>query len=308
MTSHANPDGDSIGALIAMGLALSSLKKTALMYNESPIPAVYRFLPAVDRVVQRFDAADTFDLAVVLDCSNLDRIGTAAGAVAKIPRIINIDHHLSNTGFGDFRIVDAAACSTVEILFRLFRAMDVVIDKDMAYAIYTGILTDTGSFRFSNTNKAAFAICEELVNIGVDPYEIAQHVYGTYSIGRLKLLNMALESIEISHNGKLSVMTLTRDMFLKTGTQPEDIDGMINYAKRIEDVKVAVMIQEDLNGRKTSAVSRQYHVSLRSDGTVDVARIAAAFGGGGHFSASGFSVIAPVNELKTEMFFLAEQI
>ena len=132
--------------------------------------------------------------------------------------------------------------------------MDVPFDKAIATSIYTGVLTDTGSFRFSNTNRAAFAICQEMVELGVDPYNIAQHVYGTYSLGRIKLLNLALDSIEISDNGKLSIMTLTQDMFNETHTQPEDADGLINYAKRIEDVKVAALIQQHWNGKKNQKI------------------------------------------------------
>jgi phosphoesterase RecJ-like protein len=139
---------------------------------------------------------------------------------------------------------------------------------------------------------------------GVDPYTVAQHVYGTYSLGRIKLLNMALDSIEISANGKLSLMTLTQDMFRETDTNPEDVDGMINYAKRIEDVKVAALIMENENG----AVQKRYHVSLRSDGTVDVAEIAASFGGGGHFSAAGFGVESSLKALKKTINSIAEKL
>jgi phosphoesterase RecJ-like protein len=179
------------------------------------------------------------------------------------------------------------------------------MDTGIATSIYTGILTDTGSFRFSNTNPAAFAIGREMTELGVDPYKVAQHVFGTYSLGRIKLLNLALDSIEISNNGKLSIMTVTRAMFEKTGTQPEDVDGMINYARRIEDVKVAALIQEQKNKDAESNQRCRYHVSLRSDGTVDVAAIASLFGGGGHASAAGFQVETTLAQLKSEIITLA---
>ena len=202
------------------------------------------------------------------------------------------------------RLVDPSACATAEIVYRLIKKRQLPIDQAVASALYTGILTDTGSFRFSNTNRAAFAICHEMVTFGVDPYTVAQHVYGTYSLGRIKLLNMALDSIEISANGKLSLMTLTQNMFRETDTNPEDVDGMINYAKRIEDVKVAALIMENENG----AVQKRYHVSLRSDGTVDVAEIAASFGGGGHFSAAGFGVESSLKALKKTINSIAEKL
>ena len=308
LASHAHPDGDAIGSLIAMGFAIEALKKKITLYNESPIPAVYRFLPYVDRVVRHVETENAYDTAVILDCGNLQRIGEAASAVSPIPTIINIDHHMTNTYFGTYQLIDTSACATAEILYRVIKKMKIPFTKAIATLIYTGILTDTGSFRFSNTNRAAFTICEEMIGLGVDPYTIAQHVYGTYSLGRIKLLNLALDSIEISPNGKLSLMTLTEDMFVETGTQPEDVDGMINYVKRIEDVKVAALIQPDQNGRGNPANPLLFNVSLRSDGSVDVASIASDFGGGGHFSAAGFTIELPLPDLKRTIFKLAETL
>jgi len=284
------------------------MHKTTTLYNESPIPAVYRFLPAVDRVVGLLVDTQAYDTAVVLDCGDIERIGDAAGRVSRIPVIINIDHHTTNTGFGHFQKVDTGACATAEIVYRIVTALHVAIDRDIAACIYTGILTDTGSFRFSNTNRASFAICREMVDCGVNPYEIAQRVYGTYSLERIKLLNLALDSIEISPNGKLSLMTVTGAMMKLTGTQSQDADGMINYARDIEAVKVAVLIQENLNGKSGANPFKRYHVSLRSDGTVDVGAIAATFGGGGHLSAAGFNIDASLSELKAQLYALAETL
>jgi len=307
VVSHANPDGDAIGSLIAMGLALKAIGKKTTLYNESSIPAVYRFLPAVNSVVREI-GNQNFDTAVILDCGDLERIGEAVSMVRRIPVIINIDHHATNAGFGNLQLIDTSACATAEIVYRLIKQLSVSIDENIATSIYTGILTDTGSFRFSNTNKAAFAICEEMVALGVDPYKIARRVYGTYSLGRIKLLNLALDSIEISYNGRLSIMTLTQNMLKKTRTQSEDVDGLINYARRIEDVKVAALIQEYQNGDGTSETCGNYHVSLRSDGTIDVAEIASSFGGGGHSSAAGFNIESTLTDLKLKIFNLAERL
>jgi phosphoesterase RecJ-like protein len=308
LATHTNPDGDAIGSLIAMGLALETLSKRITLYNENHLPAVYRFLPAVDRVVEQLRTVDRYDTAIILDCSELERIGKAASRVRRIPTIINIDHHITNTSFGNYQLVETTASSTAEILYHLIKKMAVPFNLDIATLIYTGILTDTGSFRFSNTNQASFTICQEMVGMGVNPHDIAKHVYGTYSLGRIKLLNLALDSIEISKNGKLSMMTLTRKMFEETGTQTEDLDGMINYAKRIEDVKVAVLIQQNLNGTEKSANPNLFHVSLRSDGTIDVAEIASAFGGGGHSSAAGFSIESALSDLRLKMLDLSEKL
>ena len=308
LVSHRDPDGDAIGSLLALGLASGKLGIKATLFNASPIPAVYRFLPSAQRIVRHIKKANTYDVALILDCGHLSRIGDAGETVEKIPVIINIDHHVTNTGFGDIQLIDPLACSTAEIVYRLIKALDVSIDKAIATSIYTGILTDTGSFRFSSTNQAAFAISQEMAELGVEPHDVAQHVYGTYSLGRIKLLNLALDSIEISDNGKLSVMTVTDAMLEETRTQAEDVDGLINYARRIEDVKVAALIQEQKNGKIYSSDQGRYHVSLRSDGSVDVAAIAGSFGGGGHASAAGFQIETTLTKLKTDINTLSQNL
>jgi phosphoesterase RecJ-like protein len=179
--------------------------------------------------------------------------------------------------------------------------MNVSLNKDIATALYTGILTDTGSFRFSNTNQNTFAICKDLVEYGVAPYQVAQYVYDTYSLEHIKLLNLALDSIEISRNGLVSIMTVTQKMLSETGTNSEDVDGLVNYAKRIKDVKVAVLIYElDINTLDKDE-TRRFYVSLRSDGNLNVAKIAAEFGGGGHASAAGFNIESSLADLKVKI-------
>ncbi len=340
IASHIAPDGDAVGSMIAMSLCCRALNKKTTLYNESRIPAVYRFLSGAECIVSKLEDSE-YDTAVILDCGDFQRIGNwkaersireseekdelqtrfatvswvlkhrISGFEVRVSNIINIDHHATNTRFGDFHIIDTDACATAEIVYRLIRRLGIPMDKALGSAIYTGIFTDTGSFRFSNTNRAAFEICEKMVSAGVDPYTVAKHLYGTYSLGRIKLLNLALDSIELSHNGRLSMMTVTSEMFDETGTQSEDTDGLINYARWIKDVKVAALIQECRNGEplhrknKNHNCPSQFHVSLRSDGSVDVAAVAAAFGGGGHHTAAGFSIEISLAELKAELFNLA---
>ncbi|MBT8331195.1 MAG: bifunctional oligoribonuclease/PAP phosphatase NrnA [Deltaproteobacteria bacterium] len=308
VASHAEPDGDCLGSLVAMGLALIKLDKTITLFNSSPIPAVYRFLPGVEHIVTQIKAAEEYDLAIVLDCGDIIRIGEDSSIVTQIPIVVNIDHHVSNTGFGHVQLIDTDACATAEIVYRLIKALKIPFDKAIATSIYLGILTDTGSFRFSNTNPAAFAISKAMTDIGVEPHAVAQRVFGTYSLGRIKLLNMALNSIEISENGKLSLMTVNRSMLNATGTSTEDIDGLINYARRIEDVKVAALIHEIKNGAGKFTNMNRYHVSLRSDSTVDVAKIAGKFGGGGHTSAAGFQIESTLVSLKEKIIELADDL
>jgi len=308
IASHTNPDGDAIGSSLAIGLALESLGKQVTFYTESPIPAVYRFLPESDRMVEEINAENQFQTAIILDCGDICRVGDAASIIEKIPTVINIDHHITNTKFGNYSLIDTTACATAEIVYRLIKKMNVSINNVIAISIYTGIMTDTGSFRFSNTNKDSFAICEEMIALGADPYLVAQHVYGTYSLGRIKLLNRAIDSIEISKNGKLSVMTVTEEMFDETNTKPDDVDGFINYAKRIEDVKIAALIIEQHKNNGNKGTSKTYHVSLRSDETVDVGAIATIYGGGGHSTAAGFSIESPLAGIKSKIFNLANKL
>jgi len=308
VASHKDPDGDALGSLLAMGLACIQLGKRATLYNESPIPAVYQFLPCVGLIQRRMEPPEAYDAAVILDCGDLSRVGERWPDVGRVPVIINIDHHISNTGFGQLRLIDGQACATAEIVFRLIRALDAPLDREIATCIYTGILTDTGSFRFANTNSAAFAISREMTELGVDPCEVAQHVFGSYSLGRIKLLNLALNSIEISPNGRLSLMTVTHRMLEETHTQQEDVDGLINYARRIEAVRVAALVQEQTNGSAALDGRSWFHVSLRSDGTVNVADLAGAFGGGGHHSAAGFQIESTLAAVRSSLLDWSERM
>jgi len=307
LVTHVRPDGDAIGSLLALGRGLSLMGKNVCLYNEGPIPAIFRFLPGVERIVSDPGNFSAYDTAVVLDCSDLSRVGTFAGEVGRIPALLNIDHHMTNTFFGVHQRVEPAASSTGEQVYRLLIELGVAFDSIIAYAIYTAIFTDTGSFLFQNTNPEAFFICGRMVEMGVDSYKVAQTLFATYSLGRLKLLNMVLDTIEISNNGKLSVMYLTQEMLRETETSMDDINGLVNYAKHIEDVQVAVLIQESrpLAGKMPKP---HYHVSLRSNGPVDVGTIASAYGGGGHPGAAAFTSFDSLMQIKKDVFRISDSL
>ncbi len=302
VVSHSQPDGDAIGSTIALSTALLNMGKRVTIYNAGPIPAIFRFLPSINLFITDLKEFDVFDTAIILDCADICRVGCQSEEIAKIPMVINIDHHATNNCFGTYCVVDSDACSTSEIVYNIIKELNVEFDKAMAFGIYTGILTDTGSFLFQNTNSAAFAISAEMVDCGADPYTVAQYVYAAYSLGRLKLLNMVLNTIEISNNGKLSTMFLSQRMLGDTGTQLEDIYGLVNYAKHIEDVQVAALIRE-------AGGTGAYHVSLRSSGIVDVGQIAIENGGGGHHSAAGFKAEnISLSQLKEQIARIAEAV
>ncbi len=307
ISAHIHPDGDAVGSVLGLGLALEQIKKKAVLYIEGPIPAVYQFLPSVHQIQKDPGDIARFDAAVILDCSDLHRIGDAAEAVSRIPMLINIDHHTTNTRFGKLQIIDPAASSTAEIVYRIIREMDISINTGIAYALYTGIMADTGSFRFSNTTAEAFEISHEMVKCGADPHKVAHHVYETISINRIKLMNMLFDSIELSEDGKMSIMTLTQNMLAATGTKVDDVNGLINYARQIENVKLTVLLYEHKHrsGRRPGS---EFHVSLRSDGMVNAAAIATAFGGGGHHNAAGFDIKTSLPELKTMLFDMSRRI
>ena len=305
LASHIHPDGDAIGSLVAMGLALSRMGKQVTMYNECPVPKVYRFMDGVQSITKDINDFSSFDTAIIMDCADLVRIGKSADDVARIPVLINIDHHATNTGFGQVKKIDISACSTSEIIYDVLSELDVDISQDIAEAIYVGVLTDTGSFRFANTTEDAFRISREMVARGADPYKVADQIYGTYSLGSIKLLHKILGSIEVSQNGKLSILSLTQKMIDETDTHPEDIIGLVHYAKHIKDVKVAALIQEAPGTGKCDS-GTLFHVSLRSNGSVDVGAIASSYGGGGHPNSAGFSTKLNYFDLKKQMFKYAE--
>ncbi|MGM0453700.1 MAG: DHH family phosphoesterase [Thermodesulfobacteriota bacterium] len=307
IASHIQPDGDAIGASLAMGLALEEIKKKIQIFNESGLPAVYQFLPSIHRIKQEPGDISAYDTAIVIDCSDLQRIGAVAEAVSRIPTVINLDHHITNTRFGHYQYIDAKAAASAEIVYRLIRAMDVPITTAMAYAIYTAIMSDTGSFRFSNTTPEAFKICHEMLEYGADPHQVAHHVYETISLNRIKLLNMLFDTIEISDDGRLSIMTLTQNMLKVTETEITDVNGLINYAKRIENVRVAALLYERANKRQPGKATSHFHVSLRSDGNVNVALIASAFGGGGHPTAAGFDIHSSLTDVKKQLYALSDR-
>lgn len=309
LATHIHPDGDAIGSLLGLGLALEGIKKKVHLYNASVLPAVYHFLPSIHRIKDDAGDVGAYDTAVILDCSDLQRIGSAAGAVSRIPAIINIDHHATNSRFGKYQLIDPKASATTALVHRLIAAMAIPVTPAIAYAIYTGIMADTGSFRFSNTTSEAFQICHEMVHHGADPHRVAHHVYETISLKRVKLLNMLFDTIEVSENGKLSIMTLTQNMLHATGTSVTDVNGLINYARRIENVRVAALLYERAASRRLRPPkSSAFHVSLRSDGSVDVANIAAVFGGGGHRSAAGFDIQSTLPELKAQLHSISNHL
>lgn len=298
---HLDPDGDALGALLALGLGLKKIGKAVGLFCPSRFSRVYHFLRGYELINTSltFDHK-VYDAGIVLDCSAFNRIGRLQDYFGKLPVLVNIDHHDTNDLFGDVVYVDANACATVEIVYELLKRLNIEIDYDMALAIYTGIVADTGSFRFPNTNARAFAISSEMIKIGVQPFDVSEYLFGDYRIGRLKLLNHTLDSLEISPDGRVSLMVVTKDMLRETGTAPEDSKGLISYALHIKDIEVAALIREE--------GPCYFHVSLRSNGHYDVTALALRYGGGGHKNAAGFKIQTTLPRLKTLLWDMSTEM
>ena len=301
MSCHMEPDGDAVGALVALGLGLKKAGKTVSLFCPSRFSRVYHFLKGHELIntAQAFDYR-VFDMGIVLDCSNISRIGRLKDYFEKLPVLINVDHHETNDRFGDICYVDAKASSTAEIVYEILQKLEIEIDYDIAVAIYAGIVADTGSFRFPNTNDRAFEISSEMIKIGVKPFDVAEYLFGDYRIGRLRLMNYALDSLEVSPDGHISLMVVTKDMLRETGTMPEDAKGLISYALHVKDIEVAALIQEE--------GPCFYHVSLRSNRCYDVAAMALRYGGGGHKNAAGFQIQTTLPKLKALLWDMSAEV
>ena len=298
LATHVNPDGDAIGSLGALALVLEGMGKEVVAYCQDQAPGFLRFLPYSDRIAHEIPSAGRFDVAVVLDCGELDRVGAAAQMVQRLPKIIHIDHHSSGNDFGTLNLVEPERSSTAEILYEVFQAIPVEVSRAAAENLYTAILTDTGSFRFANTTPRALAIAGALVAQGVEPDRVASAVYDCMSPGRLRLLSLSLKTLSIRADGRLSAIWVTQQMLAETGTTAADTDGFVNYPRSITSSEIAVFFRELDDGR--------VNVSLRSRGTQNVAEFARMYEGGGHQNAAAFRLPGPLPEVMSQVLARAE--
>lgn len=293
ITTHIDLDGDAVGSCFSLYWALKSLEKEVFVYFRDKIPYKYRFLPgpAGHQLILNTLPVDEYDNVFVLDCGDLYRVGEDYEGLKKSNAfIVNIDHHNTNSIFGDINFVDENASSTAEIMYDLFRYLVIDISHEMAVNIYTAVLTDTGSFRYDNTTNKAFSICEHMTRIGVRPSFVAEKVYESHPKERFLLLGKVLDTIEICSNGRVVIAYITREMFQATGATEEHSDGFVEYLKEIEGIDIAVLIRQLGNGR--------CKLSMRSKDGADVAGICRLFGGGGHKKAAGCYVDGDIEQVK----------
>ncbi|MFZ2448844.1 MAG: bifunctional oligoribonuclease/PAP phosphatase NrnA [Syntrophobacteraceae bacterium] len=294
VATHVRPDGDAIGAVLGMKLMLERLGKRADAFCRDGFPPEFGFLPAADTVRARPPAEAGYDAAILVDCGDFDRVGDELAEFigSRVPVVINIDHHISGAPFGTVHWVDTGTSSTCEMLFEICMRLSLTPDPDIAALLYTGILTDTGSFRFSNTNRRVFEVATVLVEAGADPAYIAQEVYDSTSPEKLGLLALVLGTVEFHARSRIATAELTRRMLSSTGATHMESEGFINHLRSVKSVAMAILFREGGDG--------VIHVSLRSRDGVDVARFAQRHGGGGHRQAAACRIagtLAVVREM-----------
>ena len=285
LTTHVNPDGDGLGTEVALAIYLQKQGKQATILNYSATPENYYFLAQFHPILQ-FDPSqhtqiiENVEVIIVLDTNQLDRLVTMKSVLLSSKAVkICIDHHLEPGEFADLYILDESSTATGEIIYRLLNYLTGrSIDRETAIALYTAIMTDTGSFRYPKTDSETHKIIAQLIQIGADPVAIYEHVYERGSINRVRLLGLALANMQITHDGKLAYIVLTREMFDKTNTTEVDAEAFVPYTLTIDGIQIGLMFSE-MNGI--------VKISFRSKGDIWINELAKEFGGNGHKNAAG---------------------
>ncbi len=282
LTSHARPDGDAVGSALACCQILRSMGKQASVVLSDGVPVIYRPLPYSETVLRATEQAPEAEAAIILECDSVQRT-----CLTGLDRhyLINIDHHSTAKHFADVNWIDPNACATAEMIFLLACRAGVRISPEIATCLYTAVLADTGTFCFHGTTERTFALAKELVGSGADPVRIAHDVFFSNPLSKMRLLGAALSTLQ--RDGSLVWMHVDRATMECCQAGEEDCEGLANYALAIAGVEVALFFREQAD--------RRFRVSLRSKGSVNVAAVAAAFGGGGHECASGCGVEGPLS-------------
>lgn len=292
--SHVNPDGDSLGATLGLGLALKALCNEVYMYINDKFPSKYSFLPSWQHLAN-YDLKDRidFDFCFVLDCGDPTRLGYSQLIFKKSHKVVNIDHHISNTKFGNINIVDSKVSSTCEIIYCLLKDLDIRLNTDIATCLYTGITTDTGNFIYDNTTANTHKVISELMAYNIDLNEISYGLYQNKSLNSIKFLGYVLNNMEISLGGKLATITVTRELIKEFNIDFSEVDGVINYARDIQGVEIAIMLKE--------VSDNEVKIGFRSKNKIDVSKLAQKFGGGGHKKAAGATYYGSIKEIRSEI-------
>ncbi len=289
IATHINPEGDAIGSSLALSMALESIGKKTVLYDRDPIPEFYRFLPGHERFINSISPLITSHLPLILlDCNSLERAGLD-GLSFEYSAVI--DHHETETGFGDVRWVKPEAAATGMMVFYLIKELGVKITGEMAMNLYSAVAGDTGTFRYGNTTAEVLKVSAELIEAGASPAYISNSLYEVWSEKRFALLIMALNTLEIRDN--VAITVVTKEMYEKTGAGPEDTENFSNFPRMMRDIKISAFFRE--------IGDNYWKVSLRSKGDINVARIATLSEGGGHKNAAGCKIKANLKSAKASL-------
>lgn len=296
ITSHRDPDGDSVGSQLALAYLAEKYRKTCRIINQGELPRKYAFLDPGGRIesFERFEnrggAGMDADLVFVLDCTSKSRMGEVEGIIPGTAFVINIDHHADNERFGGLNYVDPDASAVGEMIFGLIKTAGIPIIPEVATQLYVAILTDTGRFKFSNTSPSCLRTCAELLEARVDPRYVTNQVYFNHSLAFLKLLGSILSSPELTGDDRICAMTVRSKTLSDLGIDPRELEGLVNYSLFLRGVEIGLLFTEK-GEQKTK-------VNLRSQNRFDVAKVARVFGGGGHRNAAGCTVPYGLQEAK----------
>jgi phosphoesterase RecJ-like protein len=298
ITSHTNLEGDALGSELAFYRLLKKLGKGATIINEDDLPYGYDFLPGRNSI-KKFKKGMkdiSFDCFVTLDCSGLKRTGEVYRMNIDNKPILNIDHHISNERFGDINWVEPDASSCAQMVYKLYKKLRLPLDRDTALFLYTGILTDTGSFRYPNTTSSTHKAVSELLRYNIDIPEIYKNIYENIPLQDIRLLTKILPHMRISAGGRLAWFQVKRNMLKNKRLSFDLTENLLSFARTIKGVEVAVLFKENLG------VKDEIRINLRSQGKIDVNKVASFFGGGGHKTASGATVQGKIDYVKRKVF------
>ncbi len=281
-----NPDGDALGSTIALSMALQRIGKKTVLLCKDAIPAQYKFLPGQEKFIT-FESLQpsTFNLQpfnlILLDCNDIDRIGEKSQiSNFKFQISAVIDHHETEKAFGSIRWIMPHSAATGLMVYHLIKHLEVEITEEMAVNLYSAIAVDTGNFRYENTSPEIFQVASELQKAGAKPHAIYRELYESWSAGRFNLFIRVINTLSIENN--IAIVYVTRNMFQETATSPDDTEHFVEFPRIMKNVNISVLFRE-IN-------DNYYKVSLRSKDDINVAQIAASFGGGGHKNAAGFRI------------------
>lgn len=291
LTAHVNPDGDSIGSALALAYFLKNkMNKDVTVAINDNISSSFKFLPGIELIVTDTSKIESIDLLITVDCASKDRLALDDALVENAKYVINIDHHVTNTDFGDLNFVNSSASSTGEVLYEMIKTLGYDINKDIATCLYVSISTDTGSFKYTNTTSNTHLIASKLLEKGIDLETINIELYQKRSLEKTKLLMESMRNLTLLENNTVGIVAVDEEILKSSGAKVQDSDIVVDFIRNIDTINLACVLKPiDENSTKAS---------FRSKKDIDVSKIALVFGGGGHAKAAGCTINANILEAK----------